>query len=123
VIAGTGIGTSVKILSNTATRYYIIGDWPVTPDNTTRIVILDSVIATQPLTSKISNSDPQFTFAYSIPVSNYGRQALFVRVGTQNSDGSSTSLATLDPFREIFLFGKAGNPLSSGGLAITIAHP
>ena len=107
IIAGTGQGTWAKIASNTPTRWYISGSWPVTPDSTTRIVILDSAVNTQGLSNLISNPNPQLTASYRVNVSNYGRQALFVRVSTQSGD-ETLSLPVLDPFREIFLFGSQG---------------
>jgi hypothetical protein len=120
VIAGTGIGTSVKIASNTQTRYYIVGAWPVTPDATTRIVILDSMINFLPLSDKINNSVPQLVESYLADVLNYQDQTIFVQVGTMAANGNESS-AGLDPFREIYLFGQAGQITGSPDITLTVS--
>jgi hypothetical protein len=120
VIAGTGIGTSVKIASNTQTRYYIVGAWPVTPDATTRIVILDSMINFLSLSDKINNSVPQLVESYLADVLNYQNQTIFVQVGTMAANGNESS-AGLDPFREIYLFGQAGQITGSPDITLTVS--
>ena len=119
IIAGTGIGTSAKIASNTATRCYIVGDWPVTPDATTRIVVLDSAINYLPVSDAISNSVPQLPVSYSVDITNYEGQAVFVQVGTVAASGNM-SPAILDPFREIYLFGQEASGAGSQGVVLQI---
>jgi hypothetical protein len=104
IINGTGKGTWAKIGSNTATRCYIVGAWPVTPDSSSRIVILDSNINVVALSQAINNDEPGLVESYDIDVSNYSRAALFVRVSSVSPNGLVSS-PQLDPFREIFLFG------------------
>jgi hypothetical protein len=104
IVKGTGRGTCAKIASNTATRVYIVGNWPVQPDSTSRLVILNS--ATVPVTAVdgISNSNPNTVGSFTGNVLNFGRQALFVQVSAL-SPTAVASPYTRDPFREIFLFG------------------
>ena len=127
VVAGTGRGTFVKVASNTYTRCYIVGGWPVTPDATTRISILDSAINLLPVSDAISNSVPQFPVSYSVDIVNYEGQAVFVQVGTLAVSGNK-SPAILDPFRELYFFGqssvvtgKVGVVLQVGG-TLAIGH-
>jgi hypothetical protein len=119
IIAGTGIGTSVKIASNTSTRFYIVGSWPVTPDATTRIVILDSAINYLPVSDAISNSVPQLPVSYSVDIANYEGEAIFVQVGTVAASGNVSS-SVLDPFREIYLFGQEASNAGSSGVVLQI---
>jgi hypothetical protein len=104
IIKGTGVGTSAKIASNTSTKVYIAGAWPITPDETSRVVILSPVITSQALASAISNSVPQFQASYTANVLNFGEVTLFVQVSCVNPTGL-ISLPVLDPFRELFCFG------------------
>lgn len=106
IIAGTGKGTWVKIRDNTDTRYYIAGSWPVTPDETTRIIILDAVFDFDSVSNPISNNYVEANVSYNLPVNNYGRQTIFVSVGTASQSGL-LSLQVDDPFREIFLYGNS----------------
>ena len=119
IIAGTGIGTWVKVASNTQTRYYIVGAWPVTPDSTTRIAILDSMINFLPLSDKINNSVPQLLESYLANILNYEEQTIFVQVGTLATSGNA-SPPSLDPFREIYLFGQPGEISGSPGITLQI---
>ena len=119
IVRGTGVGTSVKIASNTQTRYYIVGDWPVTPDATTRIVVLDSVINFQPPSSQTNNSVPQLVESYLADVLNYEKQTIFVQVSTLSVSGN-VSPSSLDPFREIYLFGKTGSISGSPGITMQV---
>ena len=104
IIAGTGIGTSVAIKDNTDTRYYIVGDWPVTPDSTSRIVILESMFQVDAPTNRINNRTPQLVTSFDVDVSNYRGKTIFVQASAQSANGAS-SLEVSDPFREMYLFG------------------
>ena len=112
--AGTGKGMSVQVASNTSTRVYVVGDWPVVPDSTTRLIILKSAISSATPSLPISNSIPQFLGTYDANVINYGRQTLFVRVSVKSA-GGLLSASMLDPFREIFLYGSAGALANADG--------
>lgn len=104
IIAGTGIGTSVAIKDNTNTRYYIVGDWPVSPDSTSRIVILEPMFQVDAPTGRINNETPQLLASFDVDVSNYRGKTIFVQAGTQSANGAN-SLEVSDPFREMYLFG------------------
>jgi hypothetical protein len=109
VIAGTGRGTQVKIASNTQTRYYISGNWPVAPDSTTRIIVLSGSYTTDIFSPNINNSLLAASAQHDVDIINYGRQTIFVSVGTASSNSSNVSPVTFDPYREIFLFGSVGS--------------
>jgi hypothetical protein len=119
IIAGTGVGTSAKIASNTSTRCYIVGEWPVTPDSTTRISILDSTINFLPVSDAISNSTPQLLQSYLANISNYNGQSIFVQVRTVSA-GGNVSQSTLDPFREMYLFGQKGSITGASGITLQV---
>ena len=57
VIAGTGKGMTASIVSNTATRVYIKGAWPFTPDSTTRVIVISSTPVTSFDTASVVNSN------------------------------------------------------------------
>lgn len=116
VIAGTGKGSWAKISDNTQTRCYIAGDWPVTPDETTRLVILDAVSDFDQQSQQISNSSFEPQVLYDVPVTNFGRQTIFVSVATQSQTGL-LSLPVNNPFREIFLYG------SQAGVSLEVPNP
>lgn len=104
VIAGTGIGTSAKIKSNTATRFYISGGWPVPPDATTRLVILEDAALADIPSSNISNAVARLMASYNLNMSNFGGNALFI-MGCSESMNGMQSFEVYDKFREMWFFG------------------
>lgn len=115
IIAGTGRGTLVRIKSNTATRIYIDGDWPVAPDSTSRLVILEPVYQVDLPSGRISNKVPELETTFDVDVNNYLNQTLFVQVPVESVNGE-LSYEVLDPFREIYLFGQSED--DSGDITI-----
>lgn len=107
VNAGTGEGTSVPVKSNTSTRVYIQGDWPVPPDSTTRVIVVDPVylsdIETPPLKVALE-SVFSINNGFVIDTGAYRKnQAVLIQASTVSTNGSQ-SLEVLDPFVEQFIF-------------------
>lgn len=115
IIKGTGRGTSARIKSNTSSRFYIDGEWPVTPDSSSQIIIVSgSYIVVQP-GANISNAIREFVMSQSAEVKSYDKVALLVQVSSVSKFGIK-SLAPLDPFREMFLIGNPGTGLPGNPL-------
>lgn len=108
VVAGTGQGTFVKIKDNTNTRIYIDGDWPVEPDSTTRIIVVEPAPVVDVLSTPIRNNTRELVSTQEVQVSNYDRVQLLIQVGAVSTIGRN-SPNTLDPFREIYM---VGSPLT-----------
>lgn len=108
-IDGTGKGTSAIIKSNTNTRVYINGDWPVTPDETSRLIIVENLPVIEFYSPKINNQVREFVTQQFVEVTNYDKTQLLVHVSTE-ANGGRQSLLPLDPFREIYLI---GNPFTA----------
>jgi hypothetical protein len=107
VIAGAGEGTSVPVLSNTDKRIYIQGEWPVPPDETTRVIIVDSTylsdLETPAMSIGIESAKVQ---SFLVDTSAYPKNAgILVQAATVSSNGAQ-SLAPNDPFVEKFLFNR-----------------
>ena len=109
VNAGTGEGSSVPISSNTQTRIYIQGDWPVPPDSTTRCIVLDPVylsdVETPPMKIALETIYTMNT-GFTIDTGSYKKnQAVLFQAATVSTNGSQ-SLEVLDPFVEQFIFNR-----------------
>lgn len=103
-IKGAGKGTFAKIASNTGTRCYIVGQWPVAPDSSSRLVILSGSTSNSVLMSGINNSNPNTVESFKLDVLNYGRQTVFLQVSSRSPTGVASGYVN-DEFRELFLFG------------------
>lgn len=108
IIRGTGRGTYAVIKSNTQTRVYINGDWPVAPDSTSRIVIIDATVSLSVASDKIKNSVREFESTWDVDVDNYLGKSWFVQAFTESFLSDDKSPEPLTPFREIYLFGNPG---------------
>lgn len=108
-VAGTGSGTYAKITSNTKSRFYIDGDWPEEPDETSVLVIAGPDFAVTQPGIALSNSIREFVLTQGFDIQNYDKILMLVQVSAMSKAGKS-SLVSLDPIREIFL---VGNPLTA----------
>jgi hypothetical protein len=106
IVAGTGRGTHAKIASNTATRFYIQGTWPVQPDSTSVIVLAKATPFVEAFSAQINNAMLGLVESFDVAMSNYCALPILVRASTKGSDGRY-SPEKLDPCREMFLFGNA----------------
>lgn len=122
ITVGTGRGTQAKIKDNTSTRVYIDGDWPVQPDSTSQVIILEPVIQVDLASDRINNQTPEASSVYEIDVRNYRRQTLFINPATESAN-HNLSPSPLDPFREIFLFGNPGSAVAGFNGAIYLQIP
>lgn len=120
IIAGTGRGTFASIKENTATRFYINGDWPISPDATSRIIILEPTIQIEQATQRIVNADPAQVDYYDVDVRNYLNQSLFVQAVTESYLGHQAP-KPYSPFREFWLYGDAGANVAGFNGAILLS--
>ena len=104
-IQGPGKGTRVKIKDNTATRFYIEGDWPVTPDSTSRFIVLESQVTAEAAQQTVNNSAPMVQVSATVEVENGAGATWFIEAATVDGGGSE-SFESDTPFREIFVYGK-----------------
>lgn len=109
IISGTGAGTYAKITTNTKSRFYIDGDWPETPDETSMMVIVGPDFVVKQDGIALTNSTREFVLTQGFDIQNYDRVPMLVQVSSVSKGGKS-SLVSLDPIREIFL---VGNPLTA----------
>lgn len=109
VIAGTGRGTFVRIKSNTQTRVYIDGEWPVDPDDSTRLIIVEAVPVVDVPASPTNNAVREFVSTQLVELNNYDKTALLIHASMESRSGRASHIV-LDPFREIYL---VGNPFIS----------
>jgi hypothetical protein len=111
IIAGTGRGTGAKIKYNTSTRIYISGDWPIAPDSTSQIIIIEGTSVVDTPSKPFSNQTPQLVVSYGVDVSNFEDEPLLVRVHVQSQNGTVNPMP-LSPFREMWAFGQGSQTLS-----------
>jgi hypothetical protein len=119
-ISGTGRGMQVKVRSNTTTRVYIDGTWPITPDSTSIWVIEEPTWQFDYHTESTNNDNPSNTSVTPVDVNNYKNQTLLVQVLTVDGGDNSPSEHNA-PIREIYLYGELAT-LSLGDFNIQIAY-
>jgi hypothetical protein len=111
-IAGAGRGQRVKVASNTATRHYISGEWPVTPNVNSRYIVVradwEAELSTD--ASNTATADKQATF--SLPIDNRAGKVYLVQAFTADGGGEESPSA-VSPFRMIYSFGQAARPVTS----------
>ena len=118
-LSGTGRGQVAKIKSNTSTRMYIEGNWPTTPDSTSRIIIEEPVWQIAQDMEAVNNDSPSTLVPMSIDVNNYRAQMLIVQAISVDGAGQE-SLAYNSPIREIWLFGGASASGFTGAVYLTV---
>lgn len=103
-ISGTGRGMWNKIADNSGIRTTIEGSWAVTPDSSTRFVIL----APNPVSNEPASPLPSATIGtattVTVKVPNYKNEPLVVGVVAVAEDGKE-ALQYLTHLREIYSFG------------------
>lgn len=119
-IAGTGRGMEVKLASNTSTRIYIEGSFPVQPDSSTIWTIHDPNWIDQAEGISVNNSNPNTLTSLRVNLDNYkGKQVMFKGVAI---DGDmSASLDSQNPVREIYLFGQVAS-FPPGSISVQVNH-
>jgi hypothetical protein len=101
--AGTGFGMWVRVKSNTQTRWYIEGDWPVVPDSSSRFIVVAPTRILQAPQSSVNNNSVDAETQINVDVSNNRGQILLAVCNTVDGGGSSPVETR---FREIYIFGK-----------------
>jgi hypothetical protein len=121
IFAGTGRNTFAAIqevdITFSPPRYRIVGNWPVTPDSTSRIIIVGSYIydeVTQPLNISIFGTFGRFYVDASKFPKN---QPILVQVAKQSPDGVTLSSSVHDEYRETMIFNRF---IFDGDITITI---
>jgi len=113
--AGTGKGMTVKVKSNTATRYYVDGKWPVTPDVTSRFIVLEPGWQVEAGQQGVNNALSSTLVQTVLEGSNYRGRQMFVQGFTVDGGGDESPAAD-SPFREIYVFGGEGAGGYSGAV-------
>lgn len=104
---GTGRFQWRKITDNDRTSVTVDPPWGVTPDSTSKFIILEpNTIATVD-TQSIVNADPLTETTLTIPVDNYLERVLWIQGFTESADGKESILQD-SPGRELYVFGGPG---------------
>ena len=118
-ISGKGRGMRCKVKSNTATRFYIEGDWPITPDQTSRFIVEEQAWQIDVTSESATNDNAQTDVSTTLNVDNYRRQMLLVQALTMDG-GGDTSQEYFSPVREVYLFGGAGTVSFTGAVYMSV---
>lgn len=106
IISGPGAGQAYRIISNTATKVYIEGDWRGTPDSTSRYIIEEPDWQVIQTSDSLNNGDLDAILYLEVEVSNYLQRVVLVQPvaldGSQNE-----AIDSLCPVREIYVFGSS----------------
>jgi hypothetical protein len=106
IIAGVGQGTYAKIASNTATRFYIQGTWPVQPDSTSIIILIQATPFVEAFSDQISNGVLGLVESFGVNMPNYSATPILIRASTQGPT-AQYSPEPLDHCREMYVFGNS----------------
>jgi hypothetical protein len=122
-IAGAGAGFSKRIAGNTSTRIYIDADWTITPDATSRFIIVEPTAVSTQTTASIDNDDllAEGTFTFDLP--NLNKSTLLITAVLLDGSGNA-SWGNTNPMREIYIYGELGT-FTGGGIPpsdVTIAE-
>lgn len=118
-ISGTGRGMWAAVASNTATRFYIQGNWPTTPDSTTRLVIGAPTFSVQQDMASVNTTNPLLVSSFSVDVTNYKGESLIIQAITVDGAGDE-ALVWNSPLREVYLFGASGLAGITGAIYINV---
>jgi hypothetical protein len=106
-IAGTGKGMSVKVKDNTQTRWYIEGKWPVTPDSTSRFIVVEPAWELEAGSGTVNNGSTDTQVPFTLEATNYSGSVILAQAFTVDGGGDE-SFPLDSPFREIYRFGGTG---------------
>lgn len=102
IYAGTGAGYGYLIESNTTTAITIVGDWKVTPDSTSRYVILDSQLGSTVEANVSDNAEVGKPVSISVELPAYSGRVVMFTGHVVTADGKR-SIETLAPSREAYI--------------------
>lgn len=108
IISGPGAGQVYRIISNTASKVYIEGDWLTTPTSASRYIIEEPDWQVIQTSDSLNNADLDAILYLETEVTNYRQRVVLVQVLTLDG-GQNESIDSLSPTREIYVFG-ASNP-------------
>jgi hypothetical protein len=108
IISGPGAGQTYRIISNTATKVYIEGDWLSTPTSASRYIIEEPDWQVIQTSDSLNNADLDAVLYLEVEVSNYRQRVVLVQPVALDG-GMNESIDVYNPVREIYVFG-AANP-------------
>ncbi len=108
IIGGTGRGQIHRIVDNDQTTLTIDGKWEVTPDSTSKFIVVEDAWLTEVKSTPSFNSDPNKIGEFQINVDNFLSQVLWVQAFTESSDDRQ-SMTQDSPGREIYVYGGPGD--------------
>ncbi|TAL08398.1 MAG: DUF2163 domain-containing protein [Nitrospirae bacterium] len=115
---GTGRGTSSIVTANDATKIY--ADFAVTPDSTSRGIVIESSVAARGRgTSGAESWDVNNSIDVAMDVANATGQGYMV-LGLTANDLGEVANRNNSPWREIYLIGGPGAGQGSLGLQLTV---
>jgi hypothetical protein len=120
IIAGTGVGQTYPIVSNTQTSVTISGTWITTPDATSLWIVQEPAPTASVQTASVSNYDPTQSGSGTIPLTDITPVPYLIE-GLTTSVNGLTALESDSPRRDIYLFpppqnldtGLEGTPVST----------
>jgi hypothetical protein len=115
IIAGTGRGLHNRIAGATSTSHTFARPWLVTPDATTRYIVVEA--NWQPLASPmrgINNGNSADSVTISFPTQNFAVQTILVGLQTEDG-GQNPAIDTLMPVRELYIFGQPEQVILQSG--------
>jgi hypothetical protein len=98
-------GWRYRVKAATSTKWYIEGDWIITPDPDALVLVVEPGYWITQDSTLIDNSDPAAVFEMDIPVENLDHVTLYVEVASVG-DNDRESIRTLNPTRELFVQGE-----------------
>lgn len=122
VISGPGRGEGYRIISNTATKIYIEGEWRKTPTSASRYIVEEMDWQIIQTSDSLDNSDQLAEFTSNVECANYQNQTLLIE-GVTLDGGGAESLSNLSPIREIYIYGRglaAAKAAADGYATMTI---
>ena len=108
IISGPGAGQVYRIISNTASKVYIEGDWLTTPTSASRYIIEEPDWQVIQTSDSLNNADLDAVLYLEVEVTNYRQRVVLVQPVTLDG-GQNEAIDSLCPVREIYVFG-ASNP-------------
>jgi hypothetical protein len=123
IIAGPGRGDVYRIISNTATKVYIEGEWLHTPTAASIYIIEEPDWVVAQTTDSLNNSDFLETLRLKVEVTNYAATTILIQAVTVDGGGNE-SMDVLSPIREIYIYGEPANgPYEQANFALGMCDP
>lgn len=112
IISGPGAGDAYRIISNTATKVYIEGDWLTTPTSASRYIIEEPDWQVIQTSDSLNNADLDSILYLETEVTNYRQQVVLVQLVPLDGD-QNEAYAKLCGVREIYVFGASSPAIAN----------